>query len=67
MKGPGPGEAVLKQAAAGLNDIDTYQRSGLYPLAALPVVLGMEGVGVLPPPPPHGNIKEPGTLGTRMT
>ena len=44
---PGPGEALLRQTAAGLNYIDTYQRSGLYPLASFPVVLGMEGAGVV--------------------
>ena len=44
---PGPGEALLRQTAAGLNYIDTYQRSGLYPLPSLPAVLGMEGAGVV--------------------
>lgn len=43
---PGPGEVRLQQAAVGLNFIDTYHRSGLYPLA-LPAVLGVEGVGVV--------------------
>jgi NADPH2:quinone reductase len=42
---PGPGEVRLHQRAAGLNFIDTYHRSGLYPLPALPAVLGMEGAG----------------------
>lgn len=42
---PGPGEVRIRQHAAGLNYIDTYQRSGLYRLAALPAVLGMEGAG----------------------
>jgi NADPH2:quinone reductase len=44
---PGPGEALLRQTAAGVNFIDTYQRSGLYPLPELPHVLGLEGVGVV--------------------
>ena len=43
---PGPGEIRLAQSAIGLNFIDTYQRSGLYPLD-LPAVLGMEAVGVV--------------------
>ncbi len=42
---PGPGEVRLKQKAIGINYIDTYQRSGLYKLAALPAVLGLEGAG----------------------
>jgi NADPH2:quinone reductase len=41
---PGPGEVRLRQRAAGLNFIDVYHRTGLYPLA-LPAVIGMEGVG----------------------
>ena len=44
---PGPGEVLLKQSAAGLNFIDTYQRTGLYPLPSFPAVLGMEGAGVV--------------------
>ena len=42
---PGPGEVRLRQRACGLNFIDTYHRSGLYPLAALPAIIGMEGAG----------------------
>jgi NADPH2:quinone reductase len=44
---PGPGEVRLKQTAVGLNYIDTYQRSGLYPLPAMPATLGMEAAGVV--------------------
>ena len=44
---PGPGEVRLRQHAVGLNYIDTYHRSGLYPLPALPAVLGVEGAGVV--------------------
>ena len=43
---PGPGEVRIRQAAVGLNYIDTYHRSGLYPLP-LPAGLGMEGAGVV--------------------
>jgi NADPH2:quinone reductase len=43
---PGPGEALVKIEAAGVNYIDTYQRSGIYPVD-LPFVLGMEGGGVV--------------------
>ena len=43
---PGPGEVRLRHQAVGLNFIDTYHRSGLYPLP-LPSGLGMEGAGVV--------------------
>jgi NADPH2:quinone reductase len=41
---PGPGEAQVRHHAVGLNYIDTYFRSGLYP-TALPSGLGTEGAG----------------------
>ena len=44
---PGPGEVLLEQAAVGLNYIDVYQRSGLYPLPEMPATLGMEGAGTV--------------------
>ncbi|QEL57196.1 quinone oxidoreductase family protein [Chromobacterium paludis] len=43
---PGPGEVRLRHTAIGVNFIDTYQRSGLYPLA-LPSGLGSEAAGVV--------------------
>ena len=43
---PDFGEVLIRHTAVGLNFIDIYQRSGLYPLE-LPKVLGMEGVGVI--------------------
>jgi NADPH2:quinone reductase len=43
---PGPGEVVVRLAAAGLNYIDTYHRSGLYP-RDLPFVPGQEGAGTV--------------------
>jgi NADPH:quinone reductase len=43
---PGPGQVKLKQHASGINFIDTYFRSGLYPSpAGLPFVAGNEGAG----------------------
>jgi NADPH2:quinone reductase len=42
----GPGQVVVEVGAAGLNFIDTYQRSGLYKVA-LPYVLGLEGAGAV--------------------
>ena len=43
---PGPGEVRVRNTAVGLNFIDTYHRSGLYPMP-LPLVLGSEGAGVV--------------------
>ena len=43
---PGPGEVRVRNTAVGLNFIDTYHRTGLYPMQ-LPLTLGMEGAGVV--------------------
>ena len=43
---PGPGQVRVRNTAIGLNFVDTYQRSGLYPVA-LPFILGSEGAGVV--------------------
>lgn len=43
---PGPGEVRIHQRACGLNFIDIYQRTGLYPMD-LPHALGMEASGVV--------------------
>jgi NADPH2:quinone reductase len=43
---PGPGEVRVRNTAVGLNFIDTYHRSGLYPMP-LPLILGSEGAGVV--------------------
>lgn len=43
---PGPGEAKVRHRAIGLNFIDIYQRSGLYPVP-LPACAGNEGAGVI--------------------
>src|ERR1700676_5823473 len=43
---PGPGQALVKIAATGVNFIDVYFRIGLYP-APPPVVLGNEGAGIV--------------------
>ena len=44
---PGPGEALIRHAAIGVNYIDVYHRTGLYPLSAMPATIGMEGAGVI--------------------
>ena len=43
---PGPGQVLLRHTAVGLNYIDVYQRTGLYP-QAMPFVPGSEGAGVV--------------------
>ena len=43
---PGPGEILIRHEAVGLNFIDTYQRTGLYPVP-FPTVLGLEGAGIV--------------------
>lgn len=43
---PGPGQVLLRHTAIGVNFIDTYQRSGLYPVP-LPSGIGSEAVGVV--------------------
>jgi NADPH2:quinone reductase len=43
---PGPEEVQIEQKAIGLNYIDTYHRSGLYPLK-LPSGIGLEGAGII--------------------
>jgi NADPH2:quinone reductase len=44
---PGPGEALLRHEAIGLNYIDVYFRTGLYKVPGFPAVIGQEGAGVV--------------------
>lgn len=44
---PGPGQVRIEHTDIGLNFIDVYQRTGLYPLGNLPQTLGMEAAGVV--------------------
>lgn len=44
---PGPGQALVKLAAAGVNFIDIYFRTGLYPTPEKPYGLGMEAAGTV--------------------
>ena len=44
---PGNGEVLIRQTAVGLNYIDVYHRTGLYPVANLPSAIGMEAAGVV--------------------
>lgn len=44
---PGPGEALVRHTAIGLNFHDTYVRKGLYPVPSLPAIPGVEAAGVV--------------------
>ncbi|MGB7287582.1 MAG: alcohol dehydrogenase catalytic domain-containing protein, partial [Salaquimonas sp.] len=46
---PKKGEVLIRQTAIGINYIDVYQRSGVYPPPGgeFPVILGSEGAGVV--------------------
>lgn len=44
---PGAGQVLIRNHAVGLNFIDIYFRTGLYPTPALPATLGFEGAGVI--------------------
>jgi NADPH:quinone reductase len=44
---PAPGEVKIRQSAVGLNFIDVYMRTGLYPIQTFPFTLGMEGCGTI--------------------
>lgn len=44
---PGPGQVLVEQAAAGVNFIDVYFRTGLYKSETMPFVLGKEGAGTV--------------------
>lgn len=47
LAAPGPGEARVRHTAIGINFIDTYHRTGLYPLPQLPHGIGQEAAGVV--------------------
>ena len=44
---PAAGEVLVGQRFAGVNYVDVYHRSGLYPLPKMPAILGVEGAGVI--------------------
>lgn len=44
---PGYGEVRVRHTAIGLNFIDVYHRSGLYPLPTFPAIIGLEGAGIV--------------------
>jgi NADPH2:quinone reductase len=44
---PGPGEALIRHHAVGLNYIDVYFRTGLYKAPSMPLIIGQEGAGTV--------------------
>ena len=44
---PGPNDVLVRNKAIGVNFIETYFRTGLYPVAAMPSGLGNEGAGIV--------------------
>jgi NADPH2:quinone reductase len=56
---PGPGQARVRHTAIGLNFIDVYTRTGLYPVAP-PAVLGVEAAGVVEEVGPGVTLVAPG-------
>ncbi len=58
LEDPKSGEVLIKHSAIGLNFIDTYHRSGLYPVP-LPSGIGLEGAGIIEKVGPNvSNFKE---------
>ncbi len=57
---PSSGEVRIRHKAIGLNFIDIYHRTGLYPLPQLPAVIGMEGAGVVESVGPEVKDLKPG-------
>lgn len=47
LPAPGPEEVRMRHTAIGVNFVDIYQRTGLYPVGEMPAVLGVEGAGVV--------------------
>lgn len=58
---PGKGEARVRQTTVGVNFIDVYHRTGLYPLPRLPHGIGMEAAGVVEAVGPGVSGLSPGT------
>ncbi len=47
LPAPGPGEVLVRQSFSGVNYVDVYHRTGLYPLPQIPAILGVEGAGTV--------------------
>lgn len=59
LAAPGPGEALVRHTAIGVNFIDTYHRSGLYPVP-LPSGIGLEAAGIVEAVGAHVDHVKPG-------
>jgi len=59
LPAPGPGEVLIRHSAVGLNFIDVYHRTGLYPLPA-PFIPGLEGAGTVEAVGPGVTEPQPG-------
>lgn len=57
---PGPGEVLLRQTSIGVNFIDIYHRTGVYPLPHYPHGIGMEAAGVVEEVGPGINLLKKG-------
>jgi NADPH:quinone reductase len=57
---PGPGEALIEQAAVGVNYIDVYFRTGQYKAPSMPLVIGQEGAGTIIAVGPNVSLVKPG-------
>ena len=57
---PGPGEALLRQTAIGMNLMEVGLRMGTYPGPALPFIPGVESTGVVEPVGPGVSVVKPG-------
>jgi len=57
---PGAGQVLVRHTAVGLNYIDVYHRTGLYPLPSYPAVLGKEAAGIVEEAGPGVTSLKPG-------
>jgi len=60
LPAPGPGELQVRHTAIGVNFTDIHHRTGRYPVPQFPVVLGMEGAGVVEAVGPGVTLFRPG-------
>ena len=57
---PGAGQVRIRQSVIGVNFVDIYFRTGLYPLDTYPAVLGFEGAGTVEAVGPEVTSLKPG-------
>lgn len=59
-KQPGPGEVRIRHKAIGVNFVDVYHRTGLYPVPHFPIILSVEGAGFIEAAGPGVSNLKPG-------